>query len=149
MYRDRKGFGLRRSTITAFTSQFDLPAIGYTRGALSASNPGLNDTAAESELDLEWSHVAAPRASINRYFGSDLSSNIGAAVTADTYGVISIGHGFCGASSSFMKNTLDLIFLQAAAQGQSVFVSSGDQGGGWDRVQCEWDCMRRQQHAFG
>ena len=42
--------------------------------------------------------------------------------------MISISYGFCGVSSSFMKNTLDPIFLQAAAQGQSVFVSSGDQG---------------------
>ncbi len=115
------------STMTAFTAQFALPAISYTR-VLSGANPGLNSAEAESELDLQWSHVAAPGASIKFYLGSDLTSDIAAAVNANACGVVSISYGFCGVSSSFMKNTLDPMFLQAAAQGQSVFVSSGDQG---------------------
>ena len=67
------------STMTAFTAQFALPAISYTR-VLSGSNPGLNSAEAESELDLQWSHVAAPGASIKFYLGSDLASDIAAAV---------------------------------------------------------------------
>jgi subtilase family serine protease len=115
------------STMTTFASQFGLPAISYTR-VLSGSNPGINSDDAESELDLQWSHVSAPGASIKFYLGSDLVSVIDAAVTANACGVISISYGFCGVSASFMTGTMDPVFAQAAAQGQSVFVSSGDQG---------------------
>ena len=50
------------------------------------------------------------------------------AVPDNACGAISISYGFCGESSAFYTGTLDPIFAQAAAQGQSVFVSSGDQG---------------------
>jgi subtilase family serine protease len=115
------------STATNFDSQFGLPAVSYTR-VLSGANPGLNGAEAESELDVQWAHVAAPGASINFYLGSNLVSDITAAVNANACGAISISYGFCGVSSSFMTGTLDPIFQQAAAQGQSVFVSAGDQG---------------------
>jgi subtilase family serine protease len=115
------------STMTTFANQFGLPAINYTR-VLSGSNPGINGDDAESELDLQWSHAAAPGASTNFYLGNNLVSDIAAAVNANACGVISISYGFCGVSSSFMTETMDPIFQQAAAQGQSVFVSAGDQG---------------------
>jgi subtilase family serine protease len=115
------------STMTTFANQFGLPAINYTR-VLSGSNPGINGDDAESELDLQWSHAAAPGASTNFYLGNDLVSDIAAAVNANACGVISISYGFCGVSSSFMTETMDPIFQQAAVQGQSVFVSAGDQG---------------------
>ena len=40
---------------------------------------------------------------------------------------ISISFGFCGGSKGFYK-TQDGFFAQAAAQGQSVFVATGDAG---------------------
>jgi len=116
------------STMTAFTSQFGLPAINYTR-VVEGSNPGIiNGVDAESELDLQWAHVTAPGASIKFYLGSNLVSDIAGAVNGNACSAISISYGFCGISSSFMTNTMDPIFQQAAAQGQSVFVSAGDQG---------------------
>jgi subtilase family serine protease len=115
------------ATMTVFTSQFGLPAINYTR-VLSGSNPGLNSAEAESELDLQWSHVTAPGASINFHLGSDLVSDIAGAVNANACGVISISYGLCGVSASYMTSVIDPIFSQAAAQGQSVFISAGDQG---------------------
>ncbi len=116
------------ATMTTFTSQFGLPAIKYTR-VVEGSNPGIiNGVDAESELDLQWAHVTAPGASIKFYLGGNLVSDIAGAVNDNACGAISISYGFCGTSSSFMTNTLDPIFQQAAAQGQSVFVSAGDQG---------------------
>ena len=115
------------STMSAFTNQFGLPAISYTR-TLYGANPGLNSAEEEAELDLQWSHAAAPGASIVYHLGSNLITDISGAVNANACGVISISYGLCGPSASFLKNTLDPIFKQAATQGQTVFVSSGDQG---------------------
>jgi subtilase family serine protease len=115
------------STMTTFASQFGLPPIQYTR-VLSGVNPGRNGAEAESELDLQWSHVTAPGSSVNFYLGGDLVSDIARAVNSNQCGVISISYGFCGEQASFMKDAIDPLFQQAAAQGQSVFVSSGDQG---------------------
>jgi len=115
------------STMTAFTSQFGLPAISYTRKQYG-QYPGLNGAQQEAELDLQWSHVAAPGASIVYHLGGDLISDIAGAVNDNSCGVISISYGLCGVSASYMTSVVDPIFSQAAAQGQSVFVSSGDQG---------------------
>src|SRR5579872_864300 len=116
------------ATATTFTNQFSLPAINYTR-VLQGSNPGIiSGEYAESELDIQWAHVTAPGASINFYLGSDLVADISAAVNNNLCGAISISYGFCGVSSAFMTQTMDPIFQRAAAQGQSVFVSAGDQG---------------------
>ncbi len=117
----------RNSTMTTFANQFDLPAISFTR-KLHGADPGFNSAEAEAELDLQWSHAAAPGASIDYHYGSNLVTDISAAVTDNACGAISISYAFCGPTASFINNTLHPIFVQAAAQGQSVFVSSGDQG---------------------
>ena len=116
------------STMTAFTTQFGLPPIDYRR-ELHGDNPGINGAEAEAELDLQWSHSAAPGASIVFHLGSDLVADIAGAVSDNQCGAISISYGYCGTWASFMTSTIDPLFRQAAAQGQSVFVSSGDQGG--------------------
>jgi subtilase family serine protease len=115
------------STMAAFTTQFGLPPIDYRR-ELHGDNPGINGAEAEAELDLQWSHSAAPGASIVFHLGSDLVADINGAVSDNQCGAISISYGYCGSWPSFMTNTIDPMFRQAAAQGQSVFVSAGDQG---------------------
>ncbi|HLX36849.1 MAG TPA: protease pro-enzyme activation domain-containing protein [Candidatus Binataceae bacterium] len=115
------------STMTTFANQFGLPPINYTR-VVHGSNPGLNGAETESEVDMQWSHATAPGAAIRFHLGSDLVSDIDGAVTENLCGVISISYAFCGATASFMDSELDPIFQRAAAQGQSVFVSSGDDG---------------------
>ena len=82
----------------------------------------------ESELDVQWAHVAAPGASIKFYLGRILVNDITAAINDNSCGTISISYAFCGVSSSFMTQTMDPLFMRAAAQGQSIFVSAGDQG---------------------
>jgi hypothetical protein len=115
------------STPALFNSQFGLPTENYTRVFVGA-NPGLTGDQDESELDIQWAHVSAPGASINFYLGSDLIADITSAVSDNFCGTISLSYQFCGLTQSFMMNTMDPVFMQATAQGQSIFVSSGDNG---------------------
>jgi kumamolisin len=100
-----------------------------------APNPGRNGDEIKALLDIEWAHAVAPGAAIEVYIGNPatapidpLVSALRKAVTDNKCGAISVSYGFCGASAAFFTGTLDPIFAQAAAQGQSVFISSGDQG---------------------
>ncbi len=116
------------STMSTFTTQFGLPTINYSR-VLEGSNPGIvSGDDLESELDVQWAHVTAPGASIKFYLGNSLVDDISGAIADNACGAISISYAFCGASSAFMTQTMDPLFMRAAAQGQSVFVSAGDQG---------------------
>ena len=115
------------SAMTAFANQFGLPPISYTR-ELHGANRGINGAEVEAELDLQWAHAAAPAASIAFHLGGYLVDDIAGAVNDNQCGAISISYGFCGPSPAFINGVIHPLFQQAAAQGQSVFVSSGDQG---------------------
>jgi subtilase family serine protease len=116
------------AAVTNFDSTFSLPALGVTRVQADASNPGITGGEDEALLDVEWAHAVAPGAPISVYEGTSLFDAIAKAVNDNACGTISISYGFCGGSSSFYTSSLDSLFVKAAAQGQSVFVSSGDQG---------------------
>jgi subtilase family serine protease len=101
----------------------------------SGTNPGRTSDEVEALLDIEWVHAVAPGAAIRVYIGDGASAAVDPlvdamqrAVTDNACGAISVSYGYCGASAAFFNTTLDSIFAQAAAQGQSVFISSGDQG---------------------
>ena len=116
---------------TLFVSDFSLATLNLTRVLPDGSSPGRTSDENETLLDIEWAHAAAPGAPITAYIGdgsTSLYDAINAAVTDDTCGSISISFGYCGASSSFYTNSLDPLFVKAAGQGQTVFVSSGDEG---------------------
>ena len=115
------------ASMSAFTDQFGLPPISYTR-VVHGANPGINGADVEAELDLQWAHAAAPGAAIVFHLGGYLVDDISGAVNDNQCGAISISYGFCGPSPAFINGVIHPLFQQAAAQGQSVFVSSGDQG---------------------
>jgi subtilase family serine protease len=122
-------------SVNLFDSTFNLPTANITRVFADKTTPGRNGDEVEVLIDLEWAHAVARGAAIRAYIGNSASSTIDpltdsikTAVTENQCGAISISYGFCGASSSFYSGTLDPLFIQAAAQGQSVFVSSGDDG---------------------
>lgn len=124
------------SSMSAFTTQFGLPPISYTR-EVHGTNPGINGAEVEAELDMQWAYAAAPGASIVFHLGSYIVDDITGAVNDNQCGAISISYGFCGPSPAFINGVIDPLFQQAAAQGQSVFVSAGDQGAaglGYDPV---------------
>lgn len=122
-------------SVTLFDSNFSLGGANVTRVFADDTTPGRNGDETEALLDIEWAHAVAPGAAIDVYIGDPASASvdpvvdaIAKAVTDNKCGVISVSYGFCGASSSFFKGSLDPIFAQAAAQGQSVIISSGDKG---------------------
>jgi hypothetical protein len=96
----------------------------------------------EAELDVEWSHAIAPGASQKLFVASGetsadpLADDIAAAVNDNQCGTISISYSYCGASNAEFTEVLDPIFQKAAAQGQAVFVSSGDNGAAAEDGSC-------------
>ena len=96
--------------------------------AVSAGDEG------ESDIDVEWASSIATGANIVFvYTGSDTNfgvfDSVSYAVDQKLASIISLSYDSCElnlAASDF--TTLEKIFQQAAAQGQSVTVASGDQG---------------------
>lgn len=88
----------------------------------------------ESDLDLEWSGAVAPGAHIVFvYTGSNTNYGVFDSVqyTVDEKiaPIISISYAACETEVSASDlSTLEAIFQQAAAQGQTVLTASGDQG---------------------
>jgi len=122
---------LHGNAIGAFNSKFGLPPAHLTKVFASGGTPGFNGAEIEAALDVEYSHAIAPATPVRLYIGkgvNDLQDAIHRAVTDNACGTLSISFGYCGEPSSFFTGTLAPIFSLATTQGQSVFVSSGDQG---------------------
>ncbi len=125
-------------SVAAFDSQFTLPAINLTRKFPSNNgDPGSNGTdETESLLDVEYAHAAAPGVPIFAYIGDDATSPIhdglvdaiAQAASDSTCGAISISFSFCGGSKRFYSHVLNSFLMQGAAQGQAIFVATGDFG---------------------
>ncbi len=120
--------------VTAFRSVFGL-AAGTLNVVLAGDDPGVNNSASESYLDVETAGGVAPGAVIDLYTaaatyvqdGIDLAAM--KAVDDDVAPVLSMSYGECeqllGASGNAFWGG---VWEQAAAQGQTVLVSSGDAG---------------------
>ena len=100
----------------------------------SGTSTVYSDDESESDLDLEYSGSIATGATIKFvYVGSNQNDSV---TDAETYAVdndlapiITISYGQCEASlGSADYATLNAVFEQAAAQGQSIVAASGDDG---------------------
>jgi len=102
---------------------------------LNGPDPGLTGDESEADIDIQWSGAVAPQATIdfvtsqstNAADGIDLSAvyiieNNLAPVMSESYGECELGLGTAGNQFYYA------MWGQAAAQGISVFVSSGDNG---------------------
>jgi subtilase family serine protease len=103
---------------------------------LSGSNPGLVvGDQDESTLDVEWAGAVAPAAAVSLVTAASTSSTDGIDLAAQyivnhaTAPVVSVSYGSCeqdvGTAELAFYNSL---WEQAASQGMSVFVASGDAG---------------------
>jgi len=124
------------SDATTFWSLFGLTVPAnklniYTNG----DDPGITPDESEADIDVQWSGAVAPQATIEYVTskttattdGVDLSAlwiveNNAAPVMSESYGQCELGMGTAG------NQFYNTIWAQAAAQGISVFVSSGDNG---------------------
>jgi subtilase family serine protease len=136
----------------AFNTQFSLPALtssNFSTMLVDNSDPGVNADSDETMVDVSYSHAVAPGSSIRMYLGdqSHTSSSaildaIHAAVTDknNPCSAISISFSFCGGSKRFYK-TQNGFFAQAAAQGQSVFIATGDTGAAGLKLSSRGTCV--------
>jgi subtilase family serine protease len=115
------------SAVGLFATSFSFPSFNITRVLPSGTSPGINGDETEALLDIDYAHATAPATPVHVYVNSSLYTSIQSSITDNKCGAISISFGYCGASSSFYTG-LDTLFAQAASQGQSVFVSTGDWG---------------------
>jgi hypothetical protein len=128
--------------VNQFRTTFNLPANppqviidGNDPGVDGVNNPdGPNDASIEAYVDVEWAGAVAPNATVDLVIASDTALEQGLILAAEhaIYGniapVMSFSFGACemdmGSENSFISN----LWEQAAAQGITVLVASGDSG---------------------
>jgi subtilase family serine protease len=123
----------------AFNAQFGLPALSATNLSVTLVDhvdPGQTDDETETMVDVIYSHAIAPGANVRIYLGDQAHSRslavldaIHAAITEkkNPCSAISMSFSLCGGSKGLYK-TQNNFFAQAASQGQSVMVATGDNG---------------------
>src|ERR1700691_1402208 len=112
---------------TLYDSTFGLTPAPLTNVYPEGSSPGIGGDEVETLLDIDYAQASAPGTPIHPYISGDLYDSISQSVTDNTCGAISVSFIFCGEASSFFTG-LDTLFQEAATQGQSVFIASGDWG---------------------
>ena len=119
---------------TFFRSYFGLPANDPVV-VLNGPDPGINEDEVESDLDIQWAGAVAPAArtllvtSATTLTTDGIDLSVLYAVSHDVADVLSASYGSCeqnfdDTETAFYTN----VWAQAAAQGISVMVSSGDSG---------------------
>jgi subtilase family serine protease len=123
------------SDVTGFRSLAGL-SVNPPTVLLVSTNPGLlSGDQDESTLDVEWSGAVAPSASVKFVVGASTATSDGVDLSAqyivnhNTAPVVSTSYGSCEKD----MGTVELAFYnslwqQAASEGMSSFVSSGDAG---------------------
>ena len=128
--------GIDNTIVANYRKLFGLPA-NLPAVIVDGADPGTDGDGAgiEADLDVEVSGATAPYANIYLYTSYDTLVSVGllnaaARVVEDNKAdVISVSYGICEPSLGLAGNLFfSQLWSQAAAQGQSVFVSAGDSG---------------------
>ncbi|MFZ0979814.1 MAG: protease pro-enzyme activation domain-containing protein, partial [Candidatus Acidiferrales bacterium] len=122
--------------VSDFRSLFGLPAPKLNV-IVDGPDPGLDPGGAETEadLDVEWAGAVAPNATIDLVVSESTEASLGAdlsaqyAVDNNLAPILNESFGLCEFSIGTSGNTFyNQLWQQAAAQGITVTVSSGDSG---------------------
>ena len=129
---------LKVQDVQQFRKMFGLPAnFDATNVVLNGEDPGITSLGEEGEadLDVEWSGGVAPGATVKFVLSASTSASAGIDLSAlyivehNLAGVMSESYGACenvlGSAGNAFYNSL---WEQAAAQGITVLLSSGDGG---------------------
>jgi hypothetical protein len=120
--------------VAQFRAMFGLPP-NDPNVILDGPDPGFNGDEIEGDLDVEWAGAIAKNATINfviaqgteATFGTDLAAEY--VVDNDLAGVLNESFGACEANLGASGNQFQsALWEQAAAQGITVIVSTGDGG---------------------
>jgi subtilase family serine protease len=124
--------------IATFRSTFGLPAATFSQvHPESCTNPGdVVGNDGEAELDVEYSGAAAPGATLELVSCKDSSTTFGGLIAMEDLleagsapTIWSVSYGECEAENGATQNAAySSTYESAAAEGISVFVSSGDEG---------------------
>jgi hypothetical protein len=132
------------SLVAAYRSLFHLPA-NPINVILAGNDPGITGSYGEAYLDVEEAGAIAPGATVNFYTAQDTFVQQGTALAAlrevddDVASVLSASYGVCEQTLGAAGNQFwNAVWEQAAAQGQTTLVSTGDYGAaGCDDIQAE------------
>jgi subtilase family serine protease len=125
---------------TTFRSTFGLS--GYTSGSITqvqpcaCTNPGVNSDDGEAVIDVEWASAAAPSATIELASCASTLTTFGGLTALQNLingsnppAIMSVSYGECEAFNGSSANAAyNSAYQQAATEGVSVFVSTGDGG---------------------
>jgi len=127
--------------VNQFRSIFGLPANppqivldGNDPGVDGINNLYFNGASIEAYLDVEWAGAVAPDATVYLVIAADTNSESGLflaaehAVYSNIAPVISMSFGECEQDLESTNSFMSSLWEQAAAQGITVMVSSGDSG---------------------
>ena len=122
------------SDVASFRTLFGLGGK-LPKVTVVGTDPGLNEDDTEAYLDAEWAGAVAPNVDVNfivsgsSLFTDGIDNASLYAVDNNIGDIISLSYGGCeknnGATVTAFYNSM---WQQAAAQGQTVMVSSGDSG---------------------
>lgn len=121
---------------------------------INGPDPGLPsaDDVTESSLDVEWAGAVAPAATINFVVTANTDTTDGISLSSAYIvdnvisPIMSVSYGLCEALMGPTQNQFyDSLWRQAAAEGITVFVSTGDVGA----AQCDGDLQRAGQEPRG
>jgi len=123
------------SDVTSFRNYFGLPNPPNLTVTVSGPDPMKNGAETEALLDTEWAGAIAPNAMINLVVAESTEVSLGAdlaaiyAVDNNLAPVLNVSFGICelflGTAGNQFYNQL---WQQAAAQGTTVDVATGDSG---------------------
>ena len=123
--------------VTSFRTYFGLANPPKLNVILDGPDPGLDPGGAETEadLDVEWAGAIAPNATIDLVVSQPTESTLGADLSAvyvvdnNLAPVLNVSFGICELSLGTAGNQFfNQLWQQAAAQGITVLVSTGDSG---------------------
>ena len=124
--------------VQSFRTMFGLPAnFDATNVILNGEDPGITSVGeeAEADLDVEWSGAVAPGAAVRLVVSASTPASAGVDLSAlyivehNLAGTMSESYGACENALGSTENAFyNSLWEQAAAQGITVFLSSGDGG---------------------
>jgi hypothetical protein len=122
--------------IVDFRNLFGLPQnFSSANVILNGTDPGFNGSETESDLDVQWSGAVAPGATIEFVTSAPTETTSGVHLSAayivdnNLAGVLSESFGQCEQNLGVAGNQFyNALWEQAAAQGITVILSSGDGG---------------------
>ena len=129
---------IKLQDVTDFRSIFGLPSnFSASNIILNGEDPGITsiDEESEADLDVQWAGATAPGATIKFVVSASTAASSGVDLSAlyivehNLAGVLSESYGECEQTLGAAGNAFyNYIWQQAAAQGITVVLSSGDGG---------------------